>query len=602
MKRWINMFLCVLLFNQMNVTFPAPSKAETEKDDKLDSLEYGGVSAGELLAYSERKELLNYNSNKFNSLTSRNKLECDACKFLTDFVQSAFHLQNAQTDIQKAALNLCIKLKIEDTRVCKGVIPEFQNEVLTVFDKVFLDPNQICGLVIGPSCGKVRSLYPSWNVTLPNVAKPYNSLKRQSKPGLPTLTILHLSDVHIDRQYAENTSTECGEPLCCRKYNGKGKAGYWGSYKCDIPMRTFEAALKRIKKSHPKIDLVYWTGDVPPHDIWNQSRTDQIKAMESAVKLFIKYFPDIKVYPAMGNHESAPVNSFPPPFVTGKSSNKWLLDSFADFWSFWLPEHTGPTIRRGGYYTVLHSKGFRIISLNDNYCNNQNWWLLINSTDPAGQLQWLIKVLQAAEDNHEKVHIISHIPIGTSSCLKYWSWNYYRIINRYENIITGQFLGHTHQDHFEIFYDLQNKSRAINVAYIGPSLTTYPNLNPGYRLYTVDGNHAQSTYAILDHSTYYLDLVSTTKENLVWKFEYSAKEAYEMASLEPAAWDDFVTRLGKNYTLFQTYFKYKYKCSPYREKCTSRACIVGELCGLRSGRSHDDHYFCRNVTKLEYNL
>ena len=30
-------------------------------------------------------------------------------------------------------------------------------------------------------------------------------------------------------------------------------------------------------------------------------------------------------------------------------------------------------------------------------------WLFINSTDPAGQLQWLVEQLQAAEDNGEKV-------------------------------------------------------------------------------------------------------------------------------------------------------------------------------------------------------
>ena len=38
-----------------------------------------------------------------------------------------------------------------------------------------------------------------------------------------------------------------------------------------------------------------------------------------------------------------------------------------------------------------------------NYCNNQNWWLLINNVDPAQQLQWMIGVLEEAEKNHEKV-------------------------------------------------------------------------------------------------------------------------------------------------------------------------------------------------------
>lgn len=33
-------------------------------------------------------------------------------------------------------------------------------------------------------------------------------------------------------------------------------------------------------------------------------------------------------------------------------------------------------------------------------------WLLLNSTDPATELQWLIYELQSAEFNGEKVHII----------------------------------------------------------------------------------------------------------------------------------------------------------------------------------------------------
>lgn len=56
--------------------------------------------------------------------------------------------------------------------------------------------------------------------------------------------------------------------------------------------------------------------------------------------------------------------------------------------------------------------------------------MLINNKDPVGQLQWLIDVLQYAEDSGEKVHIIGHIPPGIGVCLKPWSWNYYKIVNR----------------------------------------------------------------------------------------------------------------------------------------------------------------------------
>lgn len=85
----------------------------------------------------------------------------------------------------------------------------------------------------------------------------------------------------------------------------------------------------------------------------------------------------------------------------------------------------------GAYYSVLVRPGFRILSINTNYCNNKNWWLLINSTDPVNELQWLIYELQTAEMSGEKVHIIGHIPPGHADCLKIWSRNYYHIINRW---------------------------------------------------------------------------------------------------------------------------------------------------------------------------
>ena len=79
---------------------------------------------------------------------------------------------------------------------------------------------------------------------------------------------------------------------------------------------------------------------------------------------------------------------------------------------------------------VLVRGNLLVISLQTNYCNNGNWWLLINGTDPANQLHCLVNELQSAEDKHEKVHIIGHIPAGHGDCIKTWSYNYHKIINR----------------------------------------------------------------------------------------------------------------------------------------------------------------------------
>lgn len=66
----------------------------------------------------------------------------------------------------------------------------------------------------------------------------------------------------------------------------------------------------------------------------------------------------------------------------------------------------------------------------------------------------------------------------------------------YESTIAAQFFGHTHYDEFELFYDSEDKSRATSIAYVGPSVTPYYNLNPGYRIYYVDGDRPQSTRVI----------------------------------------------------------------------------------------------------------
>ena len=58
---------------------------------------------------------------------------------------------------------------------------------------------------------------------------------------------------------------------------------------------------------------------------------------------------------------------------------------------------------RGGFYNVKVREGLRVISVETNFCNNEDWWLLINATDPAGHLKWLVEQLQAAEDAGDKV-------------------------------------------------------------------------------------------------------------------------------------------------------------------------------------------------------
>ena len=53
-----------------------------------------------------------------------------------------------------------------------------------------------------------------------------------------------------------------------------------------------------------------FTGDLPAHNVWNQSRSDITGAMELVTKMFLTYLPGKKIYNTLGNHESAPVNRY----------------------------------------------------------------------------------------------------------------------------------------------------------------------------------------------------------------------------------------------------------------------------------------------------
>ena len=42
--------------------------------------------------------------------------------------------------------------------------------------------------------------------------------------------------------------------------------------------------------------------------VWNQTKPDQLKALEKLTQLFLKYFGDKIIFPTLGNHEAAPCN------------------------------------------------------------------------------------------------------------------------------------------------------------------------------------------------------------------------------------------------------------------------------------------------------
>lgn len=103
-------------------------------------------------------------------------------------------------------------------------------------------------------------------------------------------------------------------------------------------------------------------------------------------------------------------------------------------------------------------------------------------------LQWFMDELFMAEQNQEKVHILSHVPPGVEECLLGWGREFSRIIERFEDIIAAQFYGHTHYDEYVVFYDVETMNRSLGFGFVAPSVTTWTTHNPSYRIYTIDND------------------------------------------------------------------------------------------------------------------
>jgi len=158
-----------------------------------------------------------------------------------------------------------------------------------------------------------------------------------------------------------------------------------------------------------EIDLIFWTGDNIAHDIWEQSvdkNAYYTQVITSAVK---EKFPNTPVFPILGNHEFFPVN------VQSFNGIHPVIDKISEYWKDWIGKEGIDDFKNYGYYSIPLKgiredwTGYRVIGLNTESCNSQNWYLLSEAKDPGNHIQWLESQFIQMEKNNEKAFIIGHV-------------------------------------------------------------------------------------------------------------------------------------------------------------------------------------------------
>lgn len=74
------------------------------------------------------------------------------------------------------------------------------------------------------------------------------------------ISVVQITDIHIDPYYEGGANADCGEPLCCRASSPRQSpakfkaAGLWGDYRnCDTPVSSLKSALEHISLTHPEV-------------------------------------------------------------------------------------------------------------------------------------------------------------------------------------------------------------------------------------------------------------------------------------------------------------------------------------------------------------
>ncbi|KAK5236373.1 hypothetical protein LTR47_002324 [Exophiala xenobiotica] len=442
------------------------------------------------------------------------------------------------------------------------------------------------------------------------------------KPSGKRVKVLHMSDMHIDPRYAVGSEANCSSGLCCRANAASTSskvtlpAPLYGAFNCDSPYFLLTSALESIapltgtthnnKSDGDQFAWSIYTGDLVSHESQNElSRNYTMYAEWSIYHMLKAYIPSGPIFPVLGNHDSNPEAIDSPHSMPGNlgQQQSWNYDHVASLWqqNNWItPEAANKARMHYAAYSINHPvyPKLRIITLNTDFWYRSNFLNFINTTNPdvSGNMKFLANELQDAENKGERVWIIGHVLTGWdgSNPMPNPTDLFYQIIDRYSpHVIASIFFGHTHEDQFMIYYanngTAQDAAHALNVGWIGPSVTPLTNLNSGYRMYEVD----TGDFSIYNAYTYYANVsafgaINANETGPVWNFEYSTRDAYaigwpENAPLNATYWHKVTEAMAANHTLVSMFNTFDGKMSVKTSNCTSTACAEAKICYMRSG-------------------
>lgn len=201
------------------------------------------------------------------------------------------------------------------------------------------------------------------------------------------------------------------------------------------------------------------------------------------------------------------------------------------------------------------------------------------ASDGAQQLMtWLAANLAKAQQAHEKVWLMLHIPPGIDgyySTQKYvslmkgsstpnpqlcsqavvpmwvpeWTRQFEDLMEKYHDVIIGGFAGHTHTDDFRL---IGSPGQDQVFILVDPAVSPVYFQNPAFRVVNFSGKGN-----ITNQTTYYLTNLekASTEVKGVWRREYSFDQAWNAKQLDAASLDKIYREAREQQPVLDQWFK-----------------------------------------------
>lgn len=546
---------------------------------------------------------------------------CQLCTLLFRLLNVAMATSNYST-IEPNLIYYCefllvaIDQRIQAKEICGGIIP-LQAPAVCSLVTAFPRPTEL------EICESLNACFPEvsrrtrsspWKQRSPLQKHPHQQpskgrdkntvLRGQKQKASPlasidgVIKIAQMTDIHLEKDYATDSLTECWMPVCCQAKYGPGDSRHYGTYQCNIPQRTMELFFEGVNQLDP--DIILFTGDIPPHTMWDETLDSQLNCTVTLTETLGRIIKSTPIYPCIGNHEMFPTNLLSLSQIPDKTP--YLLDQFTKLWAPLanFTDEEMQTMNTTGYYTkLLNYDRLRLVAMNTLYMYTANFYNVLNNderhSDEATQLKRdIVRILLQARNDNEKVLFIGHHVPGNSDFIIRESRWYQDLMANFSDVIFLHMSGHTHTDEFRLFNNPDGS--VASMVYVSPSIDSHDFRNPSVRIYYVN----ESTYEVIDYDQYYLDIQnlppgSEVTPPTIVKL-YSAKAEYGLPDLSPQSWLALLDRFRTDPALLQKHLLHSHanaeKDAGSAANCTDK-CVEDHIC-RQLHSSYDDYYACVN--------